>query len=90
MNDTEKSEDLENGKFGSNYALWIAFKTMNERCQQLEKRIATVEEENMCLRLECGKDESAFIASTDDGSNEKTIVQTLKVCQIQELTYEML
>nr|XP_031829441.1 protein spindle-F [Nomia melanderi] len=57
---------------------------MNERCRQLETRLATVEEENMCLRLECGKDESAAIMKIKD-DNEETIVQTLKV-KVEELT----
>lgn len=78
MSDMEQSENVDNEKYGSYYALLVAFKTMNERCQQLETRLATVEEENMCLRLECGKDESAAITKVND--NEKTIVQTLKVC----------
>lgn len=77
MNDMERSENLSNEKHGSYYALLVAFKTMNERCQQLETRLATVEEENMCLRLECGKDESAAITKISD--DEKTVVQTLKV-----------
>ncbi|XP_060825663.1 protein spindle-F isoform X1 [Bombus pascuorum] len=76
MSDMEQSENVDNEKCGNYYALLVAFKTMNERCQQLETRLATVEEENMCLRLECGKDESAAITKTND--NEKTIVQTLK------------
>ena len=84
MNDMEQSENSNNEKCGSYYALLVAFKTMNERCQQLETRLAIVEEENMCLRLECGKDESAAITKTADNS-EKTIVQTLKE-KVEELT----
>ncbi|CAK9808582.1 Protein spindle-F [Anthophora quadrimaculata] len=83
MNDMEQSENLDNDKFNNYYALLVAFKTMNERCQQLEARLATVEEENMCLRLEVGKYESAAITKSTD-SNEKTIVQTLKE-KIEEL-----
>ncbi|OAD53904.1 hypothetical protein WN48_08579 [Eufriesea mexicana] len=79
----EQSETLDHEKFGSYHALLVAFKTMNERCQQLEIRLATVEEENMCLRLECGKDESAAITKVNDNS-EKSIVQTLKE-KIEEL-----
>ncbi|XP_076758698.1 C2H2-type zinc binding domain-containing protein spindle-F isoform X1 [Xylocopa sonorina] len=79
----EQSENSDNEKFGSYYALLVAFKTMNERCQQLETRLATVEEENMCLRLECGKHESEAITKPND-SNEKTTVQTLKE-KIEEL-----
>lgn len=83
MNDMEQLENTDNGKCSSYYALLVAFKTMNERCQQLETRLATVEEENMCLRLECGKDESAIITKIND-NNEKTIVQSLKE-KIEEL-----
>lgn len=78
MNDMDQSEISGNEKHGSYYALLVAFRTMNERCRQLEKRLGDVEEENMCLRLECGKDESAAITKLTD-SSEKTIVQTLKV-----------
>lgn len=79
MTDMEQSENPDTEKLGSYYALLVALKTMNERCRQLETRLATVEEENMHLRLECGKDESAAITKTKD-DNEETIVQTLKVC----------
>lgn len=78
MNDMEQSENPDTEKLGSYYALLVALKTMNERCRQLERRLATVEEENMCLRFECGKDESAAITKIKD--DEETIVQTLKVC----------
>ncbi|XP_017796291.1 PREDICTED: uncharacterized protein LOC108577625 [Habropoda laboriosa] len=68
----EQSENLDNDKFSNYYALLVAFKTMNERCQQLEARLSTVEEENMCLRLEVGKYESAAITKPND-NNEETI-----------------
>ena len=84
MNDMDQSEISGNEKHGSYYALLVAFRTMNERCRQLEKRLGDVEEENMCLRLECGKDESAAITKLTD-SSEKTIVQTLKE-KVEELT----
>lgn len=87
MNDMEQLENTDNEKCSSYYALLVAFKTMNERCQQLETRLATVEEENMCLRLECGKDESAMITKIND-NNEKTIVQSLKVCIIYMMIYK--
>ncbi|XP_015439310.1 PREDICTED: uncharacterized protein LOC107194234 [Dufourea novaeangliae] len=80
-------EQIENPnieKLGSHYALLVALKTMNERCRQLETRLATVEEENMCLRLECGKDESTAITKVKTDS-EETVVQTLKE-KVEELT----
>ncbi|XP_076650365.1 C2H2-type zinc binding domain-containing protein spindle-F isoform X2 [Halictus rubicundus] len=82
--DMEQSENSETGKLGSYYALLVALKTMTERCGQLERRLASVEEENMCLRLECGKDGSAAITKTTD-DNEEKIVQTLKE-KVEELT----
>ncbi|KAF3428844.1 hypothetical protein E2986_04251 [Frieseomelitta varia] len=82
MNDMEQSNNPDSEKHGNYYALLVAFKTMNERCQQLETRLATVEEENMCLRLECTKNESAAIMKVDD--NEKAIAQTLKE-KVEEL-----
>lgn len=66
------------GTFGSYYALLVAFTTMKERCQQLQTRLAAVEEENVCLRLECGRDTStAVVRVADDGSRSPT--QTLQV-----------
>lgn len=82
--DMEQSENPDTGKLSSYYALLVAFKSMNERCGQLERRLASVEEENMCLRLECGKMRSAAITETT-GDNEKKIVQTLKE-KVEELT----
>lgn len=92
MNDMKHSEDLdmeqlenpETGKLSSYYALLVAFKSMNERCGQLERRLVSVEEENMRLRLECGKVRSAATTETT-GDNEEKIVQTLKE-KVEELT----
>ncbi|XP_076300806.1 C2H2-type zinc binding domain-containing protein spindle-F isoform X2 [Lasioglossum baleicum] len=82
--DMEQSENSDTGKLSSYYALLVAFKSMNERCGQLERRLASVEEENMRLRLECGKVGSAVITETT-GDNEEKIVQTLKE-KVEELT----
>lgn len=60
--------------YDPNLALQIAFKTMKERCQQLEDRLATVEEENTQLRLQCGRE----VVKTDEKS-EKSVVQILQV-----------
>lgn len=60
--------------YDQNLALQIAFKTMKERCQQLEDRLATVEEENTQLRLQCGRE----VLQTDDKS-DKSNVQILQV-----------
>ncbi|XP_003704166.1 C2H2-type zinc binding domain-containing protein spindle-F [Megachile rotundata] len=84
MTDMEQSENSYDKKRSTCYALYFAFKTLNERCQQLETRLATVEEENKCLRLKCGKDECAAITKVND-SDENTIVQTLKE-KVEELT----
>ncbi|XP_033322321.1 C2H2-type zinc binding domain-containing protein spindle-F isoform X2 [Megalopta genalis] len=77
MNDMEQSENPETEKLSSHYAMLVALKTMNERCRQLETRLATVEEENKFLRLECGKDESAAIVKAKH-DNEGTILETLR------------
>ncbi|XP_078032890.1 C2H2-type zinc binding domain-containing protein spindle-F isoform X2 [Augochlora pura] len=91
MNDMEQSEN--NGfsnpeveKIGSHNAMLVALKTMNERCRQLKTRLATVEEENMCLRLECGKDESAAIIRAKH-NNEETVVHTLRE-KVEELSLQ--
>ncbi|XP_017886483.1 protein spindle-F [Ceratina calcarata] len=83
MNDMEQSENMDSEKFGSYSALLVAFKTMNERCQQLQLRLSTVEEENMHLRLECGKDKSTTITKSPNNS-EKSVVDTLRE-KIEEL-----
>lgn len=77
MNVTEVKENLENDNFGSYHALLIAFKTMKERCQLLQTRLAAVEEENLCLRLECGKDMSTAVVRVS-GNNDKAVIQTLQ------------
>ncbi|KAL0104803.1 hypothetical protein PUN28_016443 [Cardiocondyla obscurior] len=80
MNDVENAE---NDPFGSKYALLVAFKTMKERCQQLQTRLAAVEEENMCLRLECGKDMSTAVVRVD--KSDKSALQALQE-KVEELT----
>ncbi|XP_011633788.1 protein spindle-F [Pogonomyrmex barbatus] len=79
MNDIESPE---NDIFGSYCALLVAFRTMKERCQQLQTRLAAVEKENMCLRLECGRDMSTAIVKD---KSDRSAVQTLQE-KIEELT----
>lgn len=52
---------------------------MKERCQQLQTRLATVEEENMCLRLECGRDMTTAVVKD---KSDKSTLQTLQVRQV--------
>lgn len=73
MNDVENAE---NDTFGSYCALLVAFKTMKERCQQLQTRLVAVEEENMCLRLECGRE----MAVVKVDKSDRSALQTLQVC----------
>lgn len=84
MSDTDLPDHPEGDNFESYYALLAAFQTMKERCQQLQARLATVEEENVCLRLECGKDMSTAIVKMND-NDEKTVVQALQI-KVEELT----
>ncbi|KAI4493833.1 hypothetical protein M0804_002009 [Polistes exclamans] len=76
MNIMDIKENSENDHVESYHALLIAFKTMKERCQQLQTRLAVVEEENLCLRLECGKDMSTAIIKVN--GNDKAVIQTLQ------------
>lgn len=39
-------------ELASNYALQVALQTMKERCQQLQSRLSTVEDENLQLKIE--------------------------------------
>ncbi|XP_015124808.1 protein spindle-F [Diachasma alloeum] len=66
------------------HALQIAFQTMQERCQQLENRLAAVEEENVRLRVEKGTDLDPDIASIDI-SSEAVTIQRLQE-KVEELT----
>lgn len=82
MNDLENPENP--GSCSSYYALLVAFKTMKERCQQLQTRLAAVEQENVCLRLECGRDMSTAVVKADDNNADRDVVQTL---QVREITH---
>ncbi|KAH0560573.1 protein spindle-F [Cotesia glomerata] len=63
-------------------ALQIAFQTMQERCHQLENRLAAVEEENIKLRIEKGKEVSYELVIPND---DPLTVQQLQE-KIEELT----
>lgn len=78
MNDVE---NVENDTFGSYCALLVAFKTMKERCQQLQTRLAAVEEENMCHRLECGRSMSTAVVKAD--KSDRSALQILQVRQVE-------
>lgn len=43
--------EKDNCSSSSHYALHVALQTMKERCQSLQKRLSTVEEENLALRM---------------------------------------
>ena len=64
----------EDDNLESQYALRVAFQTMKERCQHLQARLAAVEEENVCLRLECGKDGSADAVRNKLNSEEDEVL----------------
>ncbi|XP_043286531.1 protein spindle-F [Venturia canescens] len=65
------------------HALQIAFQTMQERCQQLQKRLTIVEEENMGLRIERGVEKSDNFKR--DISNDATTVANLQK-KVEELS----
>lgn len=93
-NDSSMSQNLVDELFRSQCALQVAFQTMKERCQQLRTRLAAVEEENVCLRLECGKDTSSAVVRAND-HNGKTVIQMLQekveelIKQKQQLTHHV-
>lgn len=60
------------------HALQIAFQTMQERCQQLQKRLTIVEEENMALRLERGSEKSDKYIR-ENSSNQAITIANLQV-----------
>ncbi|XP_008558930.1 protein spindle-F [Microplitis demolitor] len=76
--------DNEDEIVGAQRALQIAFQTMQERCHQLENRLAAVEEENIKLRIEKGKELSCEMVIPDD--NPSTIQKLQE--KIEELTKE--
>lgn len=60
----------------SQFALQVAFQTMKERCQHFQARLAAVEEENIRLRLECGKEVAAIAEkSRKDTKDEISILK---------------
>ncbi|XP_043482091.1 protein spindle-F [Leptopilina heterotoma] len=67
----------------SQFALQVAFQTMKERCQHFQARLAAVEEENIRLRLECGKEVAAIAEkSRKDTKDEISILKE----KVEELT----
>jgi hypothetical protein len=63
--DTTSKENL-----ASHYALHVALQTMKERCQNLQTRMALIEEENLNLRL------SNTPGETTDNNTDKIIQKT--------------
>ncbi|XP_063979666.1 protein spindle-F [Diachasmimorpha longicaudata] len=78
------NSSVEEESTASQHALQIAFQTMQERCQQLENRLAAVEEENVRLRVEKGAAPDPDIASIDI-SGEGVTIQRLQE-KVEELT----
>ncbi|XP_011313047.1 uncharacterized protein spn-F [Fopius arisanus] len=66
------------------HALQIAFQTMQERCQQLENRLAAVEEENVRLKVEKGTNSSLDVLIVDVSDEEATIQRLQE--KVEELT----
>lgn len=48
---TTPEKDNCSSSSSSHYALHVALQTMKERCQNLQKRLSTLEEENLSLRM---------------------------------------
>lgn len=71
--------NMENDYLESQHALLIAYQTMKERCQQLQARLAKVEDENTCLRQQYEKHDSMAIMKTY-GADENNVVQNQQVC----------
>lgn len=82
MESRDKSESL--------YALQVAFQTMKERCQQLQARLTTVEEENMHLRLQNGKNNATNAPIKISRVDENSLVQEQKVCNYNCILYIMI
>ncbi|XP_033211880.1 protein spindle-F isoform X2 [Belonocnema kinseyi] len=74
----------EDDNLESQYALRVAFQTMKERCQHLQARLAAVEEENVRLRLECGKDGAASVVRSELNSEEDEVLVLRE--KVEELT----
>ncbi|XP_069681325.1 protein spindle-F isoform X2 [Periplaneta americana] len=69
---------------GSHFALQVALQTMKERCQNLQQRLGTVEEENLCLRIENRKRRSDSTSAVTGEENLKSEIDNLeeKVAQL--------
>lgn len=59
----------------SQYALHVALQTMKERCQHLQQRLSSVEQENLRLRIENRKRKSDFTCSrsTEESQSRPTV-----------------
>ncbi|XP_022194353.2 protein spindle-F isoform X2 [Nilaparvata lugens] len=51
--DNQKERKGLDGAIASHYAMQVALQTMKERCQLLQQRLSSVEEDNLRLRIEC-------------------------------------
>lgn len=62
----------------SKYALQVALQTMKERCQQLQNRLTSVEEENLRLKLENQRFTSSNEETQTRSSLEEQVTQLNK------------
>lgn len=60
-------------------ALQIAFQTMQERCHQLENRLAAVEEENIRLKIGKASDDCTDIVVCQKENDEPPTISLLQV-----------
>ncbi|KAJ9600284.1 hypothetical protein L9F63_009421 [Diploptera punctata] len=72
---------------GSHYALQVAIQTMKERCQQLQLRLETLEQENLRLRIENRKLRSDTVSNSVELQNNKGEMQR-KIDDLEEKVAE--
>lgn len=69
----------------SQFALQVAFQTMKERCQHLQARLVSVEEENIRLRLECGKEVAAIAEKSRNDSKDEISILKVSITHVKNI-----
>ncbi|RZF35237.1 hypothetical protein LSTR_LSTR009361 [Laodelphax striatellus] len=85
--DNQKERKGLDGAFASHYAMQVALQTMKERCQLLQQRLSSVEEDNLRLRIECqnnNREKTDVSQHSNDNKYEEQITQlTREKSQLQ-------
>lgn len=73
----------------SHYALHVALQTMKERCQSLQKRLSTVEEENLALRMQQSSIQPTAGLSSAETAVERRVSNQTELDVLREKVSEL-